>query len=153
MSCPYYTWRSGYYCMKKEGDVNSDLYEKYCSTYGYSDCPIYKDDPSGGGCYLTSACVEAMGLPDDCMELTTLRQFRDGWLTDQPGGKETIQTYYRVAPGIVEAIRAESDSKAEFQRIYDEMVCPCVKAIQEGRPQDAWELYEKMTRSLEETYT
>ena len=42
-----------------------------------------------------------------------------------------------------------NESKALFQRIYDEMVCPCVRAIQEERPQEAWALYERMTRELE----
>lgn len=33
---------------------------------------------NSSGCYLTSACVNAKGLPDDCEELTVLRNFRDG---------------------------------------------------------------------------
>ena len=140
--------------MKKSDNVNEDIYDKYCSGYtSYEYCPIYKDEGSSGGCYLTSACVEAMGLPDDCEELTTLRKFRNEWLAEQPGGKETIQEYYQIAPEIVQAIEEKEDSKQVFQGIYDEMVCPCVKAIREGRQQDAWNLYEEMTRSLKEKYS
>src|SRR3954469_9734346 len=40
--------------------------------------------PSGGGpgfgCFLTSAVVHWAGKADDCHELTTLRQFRDGYM-------------------------------------------------------------------------
>lgn len=151
MSCSYYTWKSGYYCLKKEADVDEDMYYKYCRNYDYADCPRYKDSGSSG-CYVTSACVEAMGLPDDCEELTTLRKLRDEWLKEQPGGKEKTKEYYRVAPGIVQAIEAKEDRKQVFQSIYDEMVCPCVKAIQEGKFQEACDLYERITRELEAKY-
>ena len=105
MSCPYYTFRSNdYYCTKNEDYVNSDVYYKYCRKYDYDDCPIYKGDSSSGGCYLTSACVEARGLPDDCMELQTLRDFRDNWLKQQPCGQDEVAEYYATAPRIVDKI-------------------------------------------------
>lgn len=152
MSCSYYIWRSEYYCTKKEERVDEDHYRIYCRDYSYSDCPIYKSDSSSGGCYLTSACTAAMGLPGDCEELSILRRFRDEWLSKQPGGKETIEEYYRIAPGIVRSIESMGESKVLFQRIYDEMVCPCVRAIQEERPKEAWALYERMTRELEKKF-
>lgn len=91
-------------------------------------------------------------MPDDCEELMTLRKFRDEWLAEQPGGKEMIQEYYRIAPEIVQSIEAKEDRKQVFQSIYEEMVCPCVKAIQEGKFQEACDLYEKITRELEAKY-
>ena len=39
-------------------------------------------------CYITTACTEVMGLPDDCEALMTLRGFRDGWLREQDGGED-----------------------------------------------------------------
>ena len=66
----------------KEHGLNPDKYYK----------PDGKNTPSGskendnGGCYLTTACVAARGLPDTCAELQTLRAFRDGILTRRPGG-------------------------------------------------------------------
>lgn len=49
------------------------------------------NNPGGGtcekrGCFLTTATVGTVGLPDDCWELATLRAFRDGWLARHPGG-------------------------------------------------------------------
>ena len=87
MSCPYYTWRSDFYCTKQHNYVNEDVYYKYCRNYDYSGCPVYGDAGSSTGCFLTSACVEAMNLPDDCEELMILRKFRDTWLVKQPGGQ------------------------------------------------------------------
>ena len=69
MSCPFYWYNHHYACRKSGKDVNEDTYYKYCRNYDYDDCPIYKGNDSGG-CFLTSACTEARGLPDDCRELT-----------------------------------------------------------------------------------
>ncbi|MBR2489972.1 MAG: hypothetical protein IKB65_00615 [Ruminiclostridium sp.] len=153
MSCPYYTWRSDFYCTKKQGYVNEDVYYKHCRNYDYDYCPIYKgSDSSSGGCYLTSACVEAKGLPDDCMELTTLRRFRDTWLANQPGGKEEIQLYYQVAPAIVTAIQAKKNAKEIFDDIYRSLILPCVTLIQEGKMDETWKLYRETTEKLQAQY-
>lgn len=97
---------------------------------------------------MTSACIEAMGLPDDCEELTTLREFRDTWLIEQPGGQKAITEYYRIAPGIVDRIRERDDRQEVFQEIYNNLVQPCVVLIKGGRLREAWDLYQKEVESL-----
>lgn len=42
MSCPFYVWRSDYYCIKTESSKPGDIYYRYCRGYDYGDCPIYK---------------------------------------------------------------------------------------------------------------
>lgn len=144
MSCPFYTWRSDYYCTKQQNYVDEEIYYKYCRNYDYGDCAIYRGEKDEtGGCFLTSACIEAMGLPDDCEELTVLRKFRDTWLMKQPGGQEAIAEYYRVAPGIVNRIRERNDRQKAFQGIYNCLVQPCVALIKGGRLKEAWDLYQK----------
>mgnify|MGYP000384733106 len=152
MSCPYYTWKSDFYCTKKNDYVSDDEYYKYCRNYDYDDCPVYRNESAYGGCFLTSACVEAMGLSDDCDELMTLRAFRDTWLANQPGGKAEIQSYYRIAPEVVHTIQKREDRQGIFQKIYDEMVCPCVERIKEKRYEEAWERYRDMTEKLQKEY-
>ena len=105
--------------------------------YSYDECPIYKDNPNSGGCYLTSACVEAKGLPDDCEELTVLRNFRDNWLKQQPGGAEEIAEYYMTAPQIVAEINKQADAREIWNELYDALVVPCVKLIQAGAMEQA----------------
>lgn len=152
MSCSYYTFRQGdYYCYKKEDYVNSDVYYKYCRNYDYADCPIYKGDTSGG-CYLTSACMYAKGLPDDCYELETLRHFRDTWLKSSDVGEEVIKQYYEIAPRIVSAINERKDSKSVYEMIYEKMVKPCVEFIEQKKYQETMELYRSMTLQLEKKY-
>ena len=152
MSCKYYYWDGDYYCSRTRERVDEDWYYSYCRNYDYDGCHIYKNASTSGGCYLTSACVEAMGLPDDCLELTTLRDFRDNWLAHQPGGKEEIKRYYEVAPGIVTAIHTKENAKAIFTEIYNELILPCVALIQEGKKEEAWKLYRDATERLKGKY-
>lgn len=152
MACSYYTFRNNdYYCLKKQDYVNSDCYYKYCRNYDYSYCPIYKGG-SSGGCYLTSACVETKGLPDDCYELMTLRKFRDGWLREQKDGEADIAAYYSSAPAIVEAIKKRPDSMTVFDMIYVELVRPCVDWIEQGKLEEARQHYRAFTLKLKEQY-
>ena len=159
MSCDFYYYDCGYCCsIKREstGDssVNSDTYYSYCRGYSYEDCPIYKrkKDSSSGGCYLTSACVEAKGHADDCRELSALRRFRDGYLANAEGGKEEIAEYYRVAPVIVSHIKEQPNALAVFDRIYTELVLPCVKLIDAGENEGAHQLYREFTMALKALY-
>ena len=152
--CAYYYYDSGYSCAlkrDKEGSssIDSDTVHKYCWGYHYSDCPRYKDRDSSGGCFLTSACTEARGLPDDCYELTMLRAFRDGYLKSLPQGQADICQYYHTAPAIVAKIRALPNSKEIFDRIYTELVLPCVELIENGKNEDTYEKYRDYVIMLE----
>ena len=152
MSCPYYWYNyNSYACHKSGKDVNEDTYYKYCRTYQYDTCPIYKGNDSSG-CFLTSACVEAKGLPDDCRELTVLRHFRDTYLRSAPNGAAEICEYYHTAPAIVERIKSGTDANAVFSRIYEELVLPCVALIDAGRLSEAHEAYRAYTRKLQGQY-
>ena len=155
--CRYYYYDSGYSCAlkrEKEGNssIDSDTVHRYCWGYHYEECPRYKAGQSSGGCFLTSACVEAKGLPDDCYGLTTLRKFRDEYLAKQECGKCEIAHYYNVAPVIVERIKASKESAKVFDQIYDELVAPCVKMIEECNLSGARVLYRSKVQELQAQY-
>lgn len=155
--CKYYYYDSGYSCAlkrKKEGNssIDSDTVHRYCWGYHYEECPRYKADKEGqssDGCFLTSACVEAKGLPDDCYELTTLRKFRDEYIANQECGKCEIAYYYRVAPTIVERIKNNSDAMTIFEKIYSDLIIPCVKLIEDGNYVGAHNKYREYVTRLE----
>lgn len=151
MSCPYYWYNYHYACRKSGKDVNEDTYDKYCKNYDYGDCPIYKGNDTSG-CFLTSACVEAKGLEDDCYELTTLRKFRDEYLAKQESGKCEIAHYYHVAPAIVERIKEREDTTTIFEKIYSDLVTPCIKMIEDSNFSGAHELYRNYVLALEKQY-
>lgn len=152
MSCPYYWYNYNSFACRKSGkDVNEDTYYKYCRNYDYDDCPIYKGNDTSG-CYLTSACVEAKGLADNCRELTVLRAFRDGYMRSTATGAADICEYYHTAPAIVEKIKALPNAKEIFDRIYAELVLPCVEMIESGKNEDAYRTYKNYTKMLQTQY-
>lgn len=156
--CRFYYYESGYCCSlkkEKEGNssIDSDIVHKYCWGYHYEDCPRYRSYAfSSGGCFLTSACVEAKGLPDDCRELTILRAFRDGYMRSLPEGQADICEYYHTAPVIVKKIKELPNAKEIFDTIYSELVLPCVKLIENDQKHEAYIKYKEYTKKLQIMY-
>ena len=110
------------------------------------------DEACVRGCFLTTACCDAFGRPDDGVELSTLRRFRDGWMSDQPGGAADIATYRRIAPRITAAIAADPNGRLELMRIYAGTILPCVALIRLGLNRAAWVLYRRMVERLQVKY-
>ncbi len=155
MTCPYYYWDHDFACRRTGKRVDEDWYYKYCRKYDYSDCPIYKtetDSGSSSGCYLTSACVEAMGLEDDCRELQTLRGFRDTYMHEDAQRAAEVCHYYHTAPKIVEAINAREDAGKIYTGLYHDLVKPCVSMIEQGNLAEAYALYRNTSIALKEKY-
>lgn len=136
----------------KENGLNPD---KYYKPDGKSSRSKSGSGSGSGseGCYLTSACVAARGLPDHCEELQTLRSFRDRYLANQPGGIEEIDRYYALAPGIVDSINQRADAASVWNRIYGEMIAPCVEMISTGQNEQAHQLYKAYSLRLEVLYS
>jgi hypothetical protein len=91
----------------------------------------------GGGCYLTAACCKYKGLQDDCIELRTLRAFRDLFVSF-----EDIDEYYKKAPTIVDSL-----TPARLQEIYV-VIQGCVKDIQNSLYNSAYNRYKNMMKGL-----
>jgi len=92
---------------------------------------------ASGGCYLTTACCEYKGLPDDCEELQTLRKFRDEYVP-----AVLVVEYYKTAPNIVPLL---TDKQLEY--IYG-VIKNCVKDIKEGKKESALNRYTNMVAEL-----
>lgn len=146
-------WSRNYYCRKTDESIDKNTVNTYCdNSLHYRDCPIYNDRPSSGGCYLTTACVNTRHLPDDCRELTVLREFRDGFMSQQPEGEAEIQEYYKTAPKIVESINSQCDKDEIYEALYNTVIMPCVELIEKGRNAEAYDKYKCMVQELEKKY-
>lgn len=110
-----------------------------------------KNSSKKRNCFLTTACVDARGLPDDCYELTMLRQFRDGYMNCLPDGQAMIDEYYTIAPKIVAAIQVDPDQKVVWADIYN-VIAQCIIKIDANNPQHALMLYKSMVQQLANQY-
>jgi len=101
------------------------------------------------GCFLSTACVEYMGLSDDCKELTILRAFRDYVLLSTKEGTSLVEEYYQKAPQIVERINNSHAKEEIYKYIYGKIQL-CVELIESRRYEDAVIVYEEMVEQVEE---
>lgn len=124
--------------------------ETITGTVYFSDVPrsyyTWSDGGKGGLCFLTTACVEYMGLDDYCDELLTLRRFRDKHMMTNVDGAMKVMWYYDNAPTIVRNLKARNDAKEVFCEMFRDYIKPSVDAIDAGDMKLAEEIYERGVR-------
>lgn len=103
-------------------------------------------------CYITTAVCESFGKPDDCYELSLLRDYRDTYLAGLPEGGALIQEYYDVAPSIVKHINQTEEPRAVYRSIWERYLAPCISMIEDGQMEECRDLYEEMVHDLKDKY-
>lgn len=141
--------------------LEMESFEEYYAEYGHMHRNAVEGvlrkvaeqerEKSKSNCYITTACTEAKGLPDDCEELTVLRRFRDKYLMSRENGSRLVEAYYKHAPQIVSAIRRREDEEQILARLYG-IITQCVEAIKGGNEEFAYVTYCKMVVELKNEY-
>lgn len=113
-NCTYFTsgggkWSKGY----------CSYYRSYCSPW--ESCSNETSSGSGG-CFLTTACCEHKGLPDNCEELEAMRKLRDTIKTIYPSSVKCINMYYEKAPMIVDNINNQKNKAEILESIYKDIL-------------------------------
>ncbi len=106
------------------------------------------EQSGGSNCFLTTATVGCIGLPDDCFELRTLRNFRDRHLSTTSEGARLVAEYYRIAPRIVDAVNARPEAAAIWRRTYRRYILPCAILARIGLRARAIRRYRQMVAEL-----
>ncbi len=139
--------------------LTMSTFEEYYNEYGHIHRnavegvlrKVAEQEKNKSKCYLTTACVEAKGLPDNCEELTTLRDFRDTYLKKKENGSSLIATYYKYSPQIVSVIKSRKDEEEILAWLY-KVIRQCVEAIKRGDNEIAYHIYCKMVVALKDIY-
>ena len=103
-------------------------------------------------CLLSTTCASARELPDDCLELTTLRRFRDKYILALPDGDKLIASYYELAPQLVSRIDADPDCHVIYEHLWTSLVTPCVEKIRSGANIEALKHYIDVFVQLSKQY-
>ena len=147
--CIHYDSEMASECSLRKGFINA------LKTFDATTCPDYSFDPSkrkmGSFCFLTTACVEYYGKPDDCYELETLRAFRDGVLMKTEDGKKLCQEYYAIAPAIVKQMKKDNDASI-YEHIYA-VILECIELINQKEYEKVTNRYSEMVLELKEKYS
>lgn len=110
-----------------------------------------KDDACCLPCFITTACVIACGLPDDCEELTVLRKFRDEYVALQPNGEKLVDFYYFYSPRIVTKLNKHRHSRRLYDQLYL-VIRYCVNQIKKNELQKAMDAYIEMCLVLQKKF-
>ena len=103
-------------------------------------------------CYITTAVCRSLGKEDDCYELKTLRDYRDGYLLSSDEGRNVVDTYYNIAPTIVNRINKEDEATVTYLDIFSKYISPCISLIEDGDYEECRKLYTDMVYSLKDRY-
>ena len=103
-------------------------------------------------CYVTTAVCSSLGKDEDCYELRLLKDYRDGYLSEQPDGEELIREYYDIAPTIVNRINRSEQAREVYEQIYTDYIRPCISLIEEKKEEQCKEMYVQMMRVLQNKY-
>lgn len=108
--------------------------------------------PADDDCFITTACVSAMGKTDNCAELVQLRSFRNTILVGTEQGKKLVDQYYQIAPQIVQNINKQTESLAIYTAIYEGMIVPTLECIAQEKYDEAVHIYENFTLDLQRNF-
>ena len=138
---------------RRENDiVRKGIEEGYKQHESSSSSSSDSSSSSSSLCYLTTACVNARGLPDNCLELNVLRKFRNRILLQNPIGKEAVKEYYQIAPEIVQEINRKNNHPQEVWNSLYKEIKTAVDLVLSGDFNEAFKHYQEMTLNLKRTY-
>ena len=112
-----------------------------------ANCEDLPDD-----CFLTTACCDMLGRPDDGFELRTLRYFRDNWLKKQPTGAVDVALYYELAPKVCQAIADDPKGQRRLWWVYLYGILPSIAAVKLGANRMAYKIYKNRMERLGRLY-
>lgn len=148
----------GYCTMLRSGNSYKGVsYSGLCNLFSEKNTFSEQNTASNSGnkregCFLTSACTEFLGKPDDCEELTKLRAFRDNYMKSSEYGKNLVEEYYRVAPEIVDKINASEDKNKYYSELYQTIIL-CIAEIDQCKNDEALKLYKQMVDKFKKQFS
>lgn len=93
-------------------------------------------------CFVTTACVEELGLADDCHELNALRKLRDSFVREGvKDGHGWIELYGVLGPALVKELSDHPQKAQLYRQIYRELIQESVNRIDRGDYQGAFDHY------------
>lgn len=151
---PILNYSENEWCIQMTKRIVEFWNEKEVSTLTLSHS-TYEEIKSGFKsrlCYITTAVCEHLDKPDDCYELTTLRDYRDHYLMQTEEGRGIVEDYYEIAPGIVMMINMRKDAEAVYSNLYQQYLVPCIEMIEAGENEACQNLYMDMVHNLQKEY-
>ena len=108
----------------------ANLYNQYresglalqpCGCSNYSKGSHTKYSKGGSGCYVTTACLDALNLPKESLELVAMKVLTREHILKSFSGKKDYLSYQKKGPAIVSAISTQKDPGSIWERVYEQL--------------------------------
>lgn len=103
-------------------------------------------------CFVTTAVCSGLHKPQDCREITIMKQYRDEYLLRQDDGEALVHDYYDIAPTIVKRIAKEASAEDKYLYLWNRYIRKCVELVEQNRNEQCREVYESMMTELKKEY-
>jgi TPR repeat protein len=133
----------------RQNDAEAKAWLTRAADFGH---PKAKKKLKESGCFISTAAAKSLGWTDDGPELDSLRRLRDTYMQATEERSAEVETYYRIAPGIVEAISSSPEAKKTWRDIGEQWLGPILELAQRGDARRAHQLYRAMVTALDERF-
>ena len=150
-------------CMDLKDRNKYDLNEAWCSAWrkyfnpNDKACSRYfqydeSRKPNAGGCYLTTIIHNILEMSDDSYALTTLRNFRNNYMLNNPDLYVMLIEYDVIGPKIASFLANDPQRKDIANVFYKAYILPTIEKIANKKYDEAISLYQDMTNKLKNLY-
>jgi len=120
---------SGYGAGNNQEEANKSSYSSYQradpNDSNFDSGSSGGGDSGGGGgdscCYVTTACLDALRMPRDSLELKAMKVLTKEHVLKSFSGKKDYVAYQRKGPAIVQAIELREDKQNIWEGIYEKL--------------------------------
>ena len=110
-----------------------------------------KDCSSSSGCYITTACLDAMNLPRNSLEMRAMKELTRNHILRTFGGKRDYLSYQKKGPAVVQAIEARSNAREIWNGVYQRLKDVTSNTVS-GNYETAHEKYRELVLGLEKEF-
>ena len=153
-NCKHYSWNyNRHYCTdgKKYGSTEIDSVDEANSCRYYEESES-SSSSSGSVCFITTVICDVLGYADDCEIMETLRNFRETYLRPRVEHTGILEEYGIIGPKISTKIAADPDRCPLAADLEGRYLRPVFDLIQQGRNEEAIQLYKGMVQELMQRY-
>jgi len=126
--------------------------EKSAYDKGHSGKQLDDNDcSSSSGCYITTACLDAMNLPRNSLEMRAMKILTRKHILRSFSGRRDFLLYGRKAPVVVQAIEARSDAREIWNGVYERLKSVTENTVS-GNYKTAHEEYRDLVLGLEREF-
>ena len=116
--------------------------------YDDVDSGSESSEKSESCCFITTACLRALNLPEDSLEFKAMKVLTKEHILKSMQGKRDYITYNRIAPAIVGRIESRDDSKKIWSKVYESLSSVAQLVFQE-RYAEGHSEYKRLVKELE----